>query len=175
MSGGSCWRSSRLRRKSSGLFAKYASTSVGIGSGWAPRGEVHAPQTLGQLAPPAAVVDLHRAVQVALGLHLPEQPLEAHDAGVLADPVLLEDERVGARVPYHLAEAGEVDVDRTVGCNLGLSHRFVLPLFGARSRLRPPPAAAPTAPRPASAPCAARRRAGRAARRAGLRDRSPRD
>src|SRR4029450_9588032 len=88
-----------------------------------------------------AIMDLHRAVQVALGLHLPQQPLEADHAGVLADAVLLEDQGVRLRVADDFAEAGEVDVDRVVGARSGFSHRFLLPSFGG-------PRASSTPPRP---------------------------
>src|SRR5262249_47623076 len=98
-----------------------------------------------------AVVDLHRAVQLSLGLHLGEQALQADDAGVLADAVLLEDERVRARIPHDLAKPREIDVDGI----LLLSHRYGLPWDGA--------------------PCGARFRADRAARRGARRGRSTRD
>src|SRR5262245_43309846 len=45
-----------------------------------------------------AMVDLHRAVQVALGLHLAEQALQADDTGVLPDAVLLQDDGVRLRM-----------------------------------------------------------------------------
>src|SRR4029453_8807945 len=86
-----------------------------------------------------AMVDLHRAVEISLRLHLAEQALQADDAGVLADAVLLQDERVGLRVAHDFAEAGEVDVDRVLDDPLGFSHLFVLLLFGG-------PAAALAAP-----------------------------
>src|SRR5262245_24644973 len=109
-----------------------------------------------------AVVDLHCAVEIALGLHLAEQPLQADDAGVLADAVLLEDEGVGLRVTDYLAEAGEVDVDGVAGVGSGFSHRPLLLWFGG-------PVASSTAPR------GLRFHEGPVSRRAGPRDRSPRD
>src|SRR5215469_5088147 len=85
-----------------------------------------------------AMVDLHRAVQLALRLHLAEQALQTDHAGVLADAVLLQDERMGLGVANDLAEGVVVDVDGVVG----FSHRLVLLLFGG-------PVAAPAVPRTA--------------------------
>src|SRR5262245_21427889 len=117
-----------------------------------------------------AVVDLHGTVELALRLHLAEQALQTDHAGVLADAVLLQDQRMGARMTDDFTEAGDVDVDGVVGPDLGFSHRFVLLLFGG-------PVASPSVPRgPAAsapvhrAPCRGHCRAGRAAPRSGHRD-----
>src|SRR5262245_31933688 len=118
-----------------------------------------------------AMVDLHRAVQLALRLHLAEQALQTDHAGVLADAVLLQDERMGLRVADDLAEAVVVDVDRI----LGFSHRFVPFLFGGAAAASPlPPVCVPAVPgaagraaprdRAPPAPAAARGRARRATR-----------
>src|SRR5262245_1781799 len=95
-----------------------------------------------------AVVDLHGTVELALRLHLAEQALQTDHASVLADAVLLQDQRMGARMVDDFTEAGEVDVDGVVASVL--SHRFVPFLFGG-------PAAAPIAPRRTMARALSRR------------------